>query len=238
MSGRQEAFIKGASLQKTRALYFGDGLLTSDGDLHDSQRRLLQPIFHGRRMAQYGDVTVGLTQAHLAGWQPGAILDMHEEMRRLMPAVIVENLLSCHLGGDEAQVISALVSDGLDAMKTLTRPGYGARRRLRFPAVRRLQRVSRSLRAIVAGFMDRRGPLPDEDGDLISVLLRASACEASPGGHRLARDEVMTMLLAGHETTSDALAFAWYLLATHPHGCRTTPDRAGLGAGRSSSYCR
>lgn len=216
---------KGRTLERIRML-LGEGLLTSEGEWHRSQRRLVQPALQGDRLRAYAPVMVRAARDRAAGWRDGLQVDLAREMSALTVAVVGETLFGTDLRGRSAEVADALgeLMDGFSrrmlpgADLLLSVPTRG-RARL-FAAVDRLDTL---VRTMIAERRDRpRGP------DLLSTLLDASAGAAGTGGGSDAgadgetdadaavRDEVMTLLLAGHETTASALSWAWWLLDRNP----------------------
>lgn len=212
------------------AVVTGRGLLTNEGGDWASQRRLIQPMFAGRHLSRFaGDMTAAAERA-LTRWErlpDGARLDVAEEMSALTLDVVGSALFGADLGGTAARVAPA-VTTGLRTAITFARVPFlwlvpqwlinlGAAILFRAP-IPRLRRIHRSVttldevaRSIIASRLDR----PDEQhDDLLGLLLAARDPDTGEGmSRRQVRDELMTFLLAGHETTANGLAWMWYLLS-------------------------
>jgi cytochrome P450 len=208
----QSAFMKGRALQETKRI-LGEGLLTSEGDLHERQRRLLQPLFRPDRVASYGDTIAAAAARVGAGWKEGETVDVHREMARLTLVVVGETVFDADLE-PEADEIANAMRVSLDTLNLFMLPGAAALERIPIPAMRRFRKAQRCLDRTVARLLDERGAGHQRHGDLLSVLL--AAAEEGDGPEHQVRDEAMTILLAGHETTATALTWTWYLLAHHP----------------------
>jgi cytochrome P450 len=224
---RHRDFHKGVGLQRARAL-IGDGLLTSEDELHRRQRRLIQPAFHHQRIEQYAAAMVAcaartdarwldLTRGASSGSAAGARIDAHAEMMRLTLMIVGRTLF-----GFDVEDRAAAIGRAMDACLALfqrigTMPLADLLEWLPLPGNFRYHKARRELNAIVYGMIRERQAEGADRGDLISMLLRAVDDET---GARMTetqlRDEVITLFLAGHETTADALAWSWLLLAQHP----------------------
>jgi cytochrome P450 len=208
---RHRSFTKGLGTRLNPEL-FGNGLLTSEGEFWLRQRRLSQPAFHRTRIAAYADI-MGCEAAHMLDrWRDGEELDLHREMMEATLAVATRTLFGVELG-PKMPIVAKAMDDfirqnaGLSVWRLL----------FRFPTPkrRRFLRGVRDLDEIVYQIIrERRAGGMGED--LLSDLLRAQDLDGSSMTDQQLRDEVMTMLLAGHETTALALSWAWFLLATHP----------------------
>lgn len=217
-------FRKSQALQRARQV-LGDGLLTSEGDYHLHQRRLIQPLFHRRQIATYAESMVKQT-AHLSDpsapshWQDGATLDMHSEMMKLTLVIVGETLFNQSLT-DEASAVGAAMDVFSGGFRRLMSPIGPLLDRLPLPETRRLRQSHAALDRIVATLIAERRKQGDGN-DLLSLLLTAhetgheAGADDQPMTDAQIRDEVLTLLLAGHETTANALTFAWWLLAQHP----------------------
>src|SRR5919204_2880749 len=133
----QGSFMKGQALQETKRI-LGQGLLTSEGDLHLRQRRLMQPLFHRRQIAAYGEQMVECAERVQARWREGETLDLHEEMTRLTLDVVGRTLFAADVEG-EAVEIGAALTDAMESLQRFMLPFYGALERLPLPVVRRLR---------------------------------------------------------------------------------------------------
>jgi cytochrome P450 len=195
----------------------GNGLLTSSGEEHLRNRRLVQPVFHRERVAGYAATMVSLTERMLAGWQDGERRDLRVDMS----ALTLEIVCATMFGEDFDDALRAAVRDNVEAGLALSGrlvlPGAAVIESLPLPSSRRLRSTRRRLDAAVYAVIARRRTLPDPGADLLGLLVDARDPEdgsALPDGQ--IRDEVITILMAGHETTANALTWTWYLLAQNP----------------------
>jgi cytochrome P450 len=203
-------FLKDRVIQNSR-WFFGDGLLTSEGEHWKRQRRLSQPSFHREKIASYADVMTNYAERMLSHWQDGAIVDIHQEMMRLTLRIVVRALFNVE--AEETEEISG-------AVNVMMRNSIGARmllppffRRLPLPGMFELRRAVNKLNDSVYKIIRLRRRDGRETGDLLSMLMEARDEDGSQMNDKQLRDEVMTFLLAGHETTALALSWAWHLLS-------------------------
>ena len=211
---KYRSFVKGPALRNNRRV-FGNGLLTSEGEFWRQQRKLAQPAFHRDRVNAYAEVMVDCTQRRIAQWRDGETRDIHDEMMRVTMEIAAKTLF-----GTGVEDIADEVAGCMHLLQT------GVMRRFQAlvnlpdwvptPTHLRLLRAVRTLDRIVYGFIDA-GRKSDEDrGDLLTALLNARG----EGGERMSdqqlRDEVLTLFLAGHETTALALTWTLMLLAENP----------------------
>ena len=210
---QQRSFMKGQALQETKRI-LGDGLLTSEGALHLEQRRLMQRLFHRRRIAGYVEDMVACADRLQRRWQDGETCDVDEEMTRLTLAVVGRTLFATDVEGEAAEIGAAL-TDAMESLQRFMLPFYAALERLPLPSVRRLRASRRRLDATIYRLIAARRDRPG-GGDLLSLLLETRDDEGRAMPETQVRDEAMTLFLAGHETTAVTLTWTWMLLATHP----------------------
>jgi cytochrome P450 len=210
-------FIKHAGLRMNR-MFFGNGLLTSEGDFWLRQRRLLQPAFQRDRLAAHVPVMVAHAEQLADSWRDGEVRDMHADMTRLTLGIISRTLFGAEVGAEAEEVRAALE----ETVATFNTRFF---RLIRFPewvptpTNRRLRRAVRRIDAILYRLIDQRRACPDTatgHDDLLAILLRARHEDGSRMTDRQLRDEAMTLFLAGHDTTALALSWTLYLLAGHP----------------------
>jgi cytochrome P450 len=195
----------------------GDGLLTSEEPIHRTHRRAMQPAFNSDRLAPYGTVMVRHSQQLSAQWRADESRDIVFEMQGLALRIIGEALFGTDMSADVDAVRDA-IAQIMELFPKAFAPFARLMERLPpfLPARIEFEHVSRRLEAIIGRMIERRRAGPDA-GDLLSLLLRAHATGESAGlSARDVRDEVMTILLAGNDTTALALAWTWHLLAQHP----------------------
>jgi cytochrome P450 len=209
-------FIKSYALQRARVL-LGEGLLTSEEPLHLRQRRLAQPAFHRERIAAYGAVMAEYAGRMGREWRPGAEVDVAREMTRLTLGIAGKTLFDAEVGG-EAEEISRALTDALGLYRRIIHPLGPLLDRLPTPGTRRMRRARERLDATIYRIIAERRRSGEDRGDLLSMLLLAQDEEGDGGGMSdlQLRDEALTLFLAGHETTANALAWSWWLLARHP----------------------
>ncbi len=210
----------------------GNGLLTSDGQTWLRQRRMMQPAFHRQRLAAVASVVTAEADAMCARWtlavRGGSRLDVAAEMNRLTLDVVTRALFGTDVDADAARVgaavgtISRVFMEGLASGRALLPLVTG-----RPP--RRARAALGLLDAVVQEIIGARRRAGVEGDDLLGMLL-AARDESGGGGlsDRELRDQVLTLFVAGHETTSNALAWTWYLLARHPEA--TAELRAEVAA--------
>ncbi len=217
-------FMKGRGLQRSKRL-LGEGLLTSEDPTHLRQRRLMQPAFHRDRIAAYGDTMVAYAGRLQQSWRDGAIYDVAQEMMRLTLGIAGKTLFDLDVESQASDVRDAL-NAVMESFWLSMLPFAEVLERLPVPQLRRAKAARAKLDAIIYGMIaERRATARGDRGDLLSMLLSAqdeddpSAGSGRGGGamsDRQVRDEAMTILLAGHETTANALTWTWYLVSTAP----------------------
>ncbi|MGH8868803.1 MAG: cytochrome P450 [Actinomycetes bacterium] len=205
--------VKSRGLENAKILV-GDGLLTSEGALHQRQRRLVQPAFSPARVAAYATEMTRDAAALADTWQDGTTVDVHTEMSRLTLTVAGRTLFGVDLR-DEADRVAAGLSDALAVFRRTLLPGGRLMLSLPLSSSRRALAAGTRLDALVRRVIDARSRDAHDRGDVLSALLAArDGAEGMPLGQ--VRDEVMTLLIASHETTAVALSWTWWLLAGHP----------------------
>ena len=209
-------FIKHFAIRKRTGRTLGNGLLTSEGEFWRRQRRLAQPAFHRDRIDAYGLVMAEYADRMIRSWADNEPRDLHDDLMRVTLEVVGKTLFDADFAGDSA--------DASRAMETLLKTYTKQVSRLILlpewvptPTNRATGRAVRRLDAILYRVVADRRASGEDRGDLLSMLLKASDPET---GGRMddaqLRDELMTLFMAGHETTANTLAWAFYLLATHP----------------------
>lgn len=211
---RDASLVKGRILDQARDV-FGQGLLTSEGEFHRRQRRLIQPAFHRRRIEAYADAMSADAAAAAERWRDGETVDVAREMMRLTLRIVARCLFSVDVEDAEARAVGQALDALMAAFNTVA-VGSGFLRKLPLPSVRRAKRAVETLDGLVYGLIAERRRAGGGGEDLLGLLLDARDEDGSAMDDRKVRDEVLTLFLAGHETTANALAWTWYLLARHP----------------------
>lgn len=218
-------FVKSPMLQRMKS-FLGEGLLTSEGDLHLRQRRLIQPAFHRQRIQLYGQMMTGYALQTSRRWEDCLAgrshlqIDLHHEMMRLTMVIVGQTLFGTDVEQEAAET-GSLITVLLGGSRLLLLPFWEQIQRLPLPGNRELLEAGIKLDGVIRGMIaDRRAAAERGEAgynDLMDLLLRSRDEEGSGGmSDQLVRDEVMTLFLAGHETTANALTWTWYLLSQHP----------------------
>jgi cytochrome P450 len=207
--------VKGRGLQRMRRL-LGEGLLTSDEPLHLRQRRLVQPAFHRERVAGYAATMIGAAADTANRLRDGETVALDALMNRLALRIAAATLFSADVD-DDADAIGHAVTEAMDVFPA-SLSAFGELLDLIpfHPATRRFTRARAQLDAVIYRLVEQRRSDPTDRGDLLSILLSARDDEGRPMPDTLVRDEALTLLLAGHETTANALTWAWDMLARTP----------------------
>ncbi len=212
---QQQRFTKGRSLSGARRL-FGNGLLTSDGALHARQRRFVQPAFHRARLDEYAGVMTTLGAERRDRWREGDHIDIAGEMSRLTLTITARILF-----GSDGDAVAAQIGEALEAatgsLEVAVLPFAALTDWLPLPQVRRFRAARATLHRALTELIQQRRRTGTDAGDVVSLLLAARDEAVGDGmSDSQLRDEIITLLLASHETTANALAWTWYLLARHP----------------------
>ncbi len=228
----QGNFVKSRALKRLKIL-LGEGLLTSEGEFHMRQRRLAQPAFHRGRLAGYAAIMTGCAVQARDRWAPGETVDMSHEMMRVTLAIVARTLFSADVEGEAGEIGESLTAI-LRMFNLLMLPGAGALRWLPTRAGRRFQKARKRLDRTIYGLIEERRKSGEDRGDLLSMLLAATGEDGGGGmSDGQVRDEAMTLFLAGHETTANALTWTLYLLSQNPACERRLHEEidAALGGG-------
>lgn len=211
----QTNFTKSRFLERAKIL-LGDGLLTSEGEFHRRQRRLVQPAFHRDRLIGYASAMVECTARTREQWIDGATLDMAREMMRLTLMVVAKTLFSADVTS-EAEHIGEALTQVMTLFDMVLMPFSKLVEKLPFPSVRRFHKARAFLDKTIYGIIAERRAHKEDRGDLLSMLLLTREDDGSAGmSDKQIRDEALTLFLAGHETTANALMWTWYLLSENP----------------------
>ena len=221
----------------------GRGLLTSEGDFWRRQRRLAQPAFHKERLRVMVGTMTDATEEMLGRWRDhlgkggGRLLEIDAEMSRLTLSIVSRTLMGTDVSGGASEVGRSLEYTLWYAFRRTGRffnPPFG------FPTPKNLRyvRAIRTLDSIVYSLIDRRRGIGEDGGGLLSMLVQARDPETGEGmGHKQLRDEVMTFLAAGYETTARALAWTFYLLDRNPEeGRKMREELERVLDGRAPTY--
>jgi len=220
LSTNAKNFLKSMSL---RSNFFqrlvGNGLVTSEGEFWRRQRRLAQPAFHRQRISAYGDVMVEYAARALSSWKEGEARDIHRDMMRLTLEIVVRTLFNADVSRD-ADTVGRVLGQIVKPFSSQATLKWILDNRLPTPGHRKFHSDAAEIDKIVYKIIAERRARDHDEGDLLSMLLQAQDDDGSQMTDKQLRDEVMTLFLAGHETTALALSWSWYLLANNPE-CET-----------------
>jgi cytochrome P450 len=201
--------------RETGRMLYGDGLVSSEGELWKRQRRLSAPHFNRKRIDSYAAVTVDYVDRLFAAWPDGGPRDVHSEMMRLALRIICKALFDAEVAQVDHEVEDA-VNRLLRAFMDRMLLGIHLPDWLPLPATLRMRRAIAPLDALVGRLIAERQRAGEDRGDYLSALVMARDQDGSAMPDRLIRDEIMTGLVGGHESTAVAMTWALYLLARHP----------------------
>lgn len=203
--------------------FLGKGLLTNNGASHRQQRKLAQPAFHARRIQTYADTMVHYAREVSADWQDGEVRDISAELREITLYIVAKTLFDA----DRSDMASTVADVGAAIHDLQTIADADFNDLIPLPAWlptsrnRRRKQAATTLDGVIGQVIARRRGqavddlLPDK-GDLLSMLMLARDEDGNPMSDGQLRDEVVTIFVAGHETTTNALTWTFYLLAEHP----------------------
>ncbi|MGD8831652.1 MAG: cytochrome P450 [Pseudomonadales bacterium] len=214
MLDRADDFSKGTPLERAR-IVLGDGLLTSPPGVHRTHRRRLQPAFQRNRVGQVVETSYDYALRVCGSWTDGQTVDVNATMMALAQRVIARNVLAVELSDTQVEA----VSDALDTLVAdfgwLLIPGSTLLWRSPLPGFRRMRQATNTLVALTREIVAQRVQHAHvETGDVLTILLAEPDQRSS--GNGIVEDQVLTLLLAGHDTTGNGLAWCWLALSRHP----------------------
>jgi cytochrome P450 len=211
----QRARFEISTLRTRLEPVLGTGMLTSRGELHARQRRLMQPVFRKSRIESYAGIMAEYARRTRDSWVDGQRIDVTSEMMKLAMSLVAKTLFGHDIEKD-AEAVSRNLSILMEFFARLMSP-LRFTLRLPLPSTFRFRRALAELDAVVYRMVERRRRDPGGGDDLLSLLVRAQDDEThAQMTEKQLRDEVFSLLMAGHETTANALGWTLYLLAQHP----------------------
>ena len=211
-----EKFHKPRIVNRALRPFAGNGLFTSDGDLWKRQRKLIQPAFHHSQLAKYAEIMLAHAVRLMDSFRAGEAREINADMVKLTLGVVVKSLFGADLTS-KAQEIGALMTAILEAANQRLRSAAPIPSWAPTPRNLRERRALARIETMLRSLIEERRASAERRNDLLSVLLTAVDEESGAGmSDRQLRDEMMTLFLAGHETTANALTWTWYLLSRHP----------------------
>jgi cytochrome P450 len=212
---QQDAFVKSYGLSLFAQPLLGNGLLTSEGSEHRRHRRLIAPAFGQGQMRDYAAVMSRRGEVLLEGMLNRSDVDITQEAMRVALEIAAEALFGADLTG-QASRIGEVVTDAIEGLQATMTVSLPLPPFVPTPTNRRLQRAVRKLDQVVYKMIGDRRRAKEQRNDVLSLLLSARDGDGSSMSDRQVRDEVMTLFLAGHETTAVSLIWTLVLLARHP----------------------
>lgn len=223
LKNSQRLFAKGYHRDRILSMVLGNGLVTSEGDFWLRQRRLLQPAFHKHRIEKYADTMTQYANRMLISWEDGQMIDLHEEIMRCTMEIVAKTLFDIDLQDPQyqgskqvGQALDQVFHEYVNQYTSITRMLL---ERLPFslptPGNLQLKESVHQLDRLIHKIIKHRKKENQDRGDLLSMMIVARDDDGKGMTSTQLRDEVMTLFLAGHETTANALSWTFYLLAQH-----------------------
>ncbi len=207
-----DIYVKGRD-NKTLRFLLGNGLVTSEGEFWLKQRRLIQPLFHKQRLQSFVQKINESTVTMLKNWETktGVVIDMHTEMTNVTLDIVSQTLMSTEVVGDFKKISEALVVVMEGMMKILRLPVW-----IPTPGNLKMQKNRALLFDTIQKIIEDRRKNKTEFNDLLTMLMEVEDADTRERmTDEQLRDEVITIFLAGHETTANALSYTFFLLAQH-----------------------
>jgi len=211
----RELFVKSRGFRVLKTL-LGE-VLTAEGESWFWQRRLAQPVFHQHRINGYGKVMVEYAEQILTTWHNDQTRDIHAEMMRLTLQIVMKTIFSAQVDEGEAKVVSHALDVAMDWFESKRKQGFLVWEWLPRPENVRYRQAIAQMDAAIYKLIEQRRNSKEDTDDLLSMLMAARDEETGQQmNDKQLRDELATLMLAGHETTANALAWTWMLLSQHP----------------------
>ena len=210
-----QKFVRERTIQRLKIL-LGEGLLTSDDPTHKRSRRIAAPAFHRQRINAYAGEMVRITERTREQWHDGDVVDMNAAMMSLSLEIVARTLFATDVD-DDIREINAQTNRIMGIYNYLVAfPNAEAFLHLPVPGLMRFRKAREKLDRVINRIIAQRKGDGEDRQDLLSMLLLARDEDGSALSDEQLRDEVLTIFLAGYETTANALSWTWYLLATNP----------------------
>lgn len=212
----RETFIKSRGFRVLKTL-LGEGLLTAEGESWFWQRRLAQPVFHQKRINGYGEVMVQYTDRMIQSWRDGEVHDIHADMMRLTLQIVMKCIFNANVDEGEAKVVANALDVAMHWFESKRRQNFLAWEWFPRPENVQYRHAIAEMDKAIYNLIRERRSSTDRPNDLLSMLMEARDEDTGEQmDDKLLRDELATLMLAGHETTANALSWTWMLLAQHP----------------------
>ena len=219
-------FHKSRGLERAKAL-LGEGLLTSEGEFHRRQRKLIQPVFYHGNLKDIAVIMRERARQRAESWRAGEILNLSQEMHALTLVIVGEALFGAEVG-DRTGRVSQLMETIMETFFLFLSPLASIFEFFGHPKLKRAAKARRELSGIVQTMIEERRKSNKTRKDLLTLLFAAQDPETGLGmSDEQVRDEVMTLFLAGHETTANALGWTIFLLTQHPEIAERVAEEVG-----------
>ena len=215
LKGR-ESFVKSRGFRALHTL-LGKGLLTNEGDSWFRQRRLIQPVFHRKRIEGYGQIMVDYTEQMLATWHPDQSRDIHLDMMRLTLNIVMKAIFNQDVSTGEAETVAHALDVAMNWFDSKRRQNFLIWEWFPRPENIRYRDAISGMNDTIYEIIRQRRESGEDPGDLLSMMMAARDEDDGSGmSDQQLRDEIATLMLAGHETTANALSWTWMLLSQNP----------------------
>ena len=232
----QRASFTMTSLRAKINAVVGEGLFTSRGQLHARQQRLMLPVFRKSRIEAYAEQMAELSRRARDRWRSDATVDISDEMMKLTMLIAAQALFEQDIGSDTREV-SRNIDTVLEFFTRLSSPFLKLSLALPLPSSLRFKKAVRDLDTVIYRMIERRRGAAAAGKDLLSLLMQAKDDETNVHmTEKQLRDEVLTLLIAGHETTANVLAWIFYLLAQNPDAERRMHEEAKAVLGQRTAF--
>ena len=197
--------------KKGLARFLGNGLIVSDGEFWKKQRKLMQPAFHVKRIADYAGTMGRYTEDMLDSWRDGNQVDVAHEMMLVTLRIVAQTIFNTDIKGNADNIATTMEAINETAGQNTILPAW-----VPTPNELLARRSVKEMDAYVYGLIEERRKNIQDEGDLLSMLLLAEDEDGNRMSDKEVRDEAVGLFLAGHETTANALNWTFYVLAQNP----------------------